>query len=76
MPAGHPVKKRTTKSYQRDVEHLTRLRTAIRLDVTLDMTSADRACEAIDALMKNLATLIRQVDAQERTDHLRTGNGR
>lgn len=76
MPAGHPVKKRTTKSYQRDVEHLTRLRTAIRLDVSLDIGSVDKACASIDSLMKDLANLIRQVDRQEKQSQTAANDNR
>ena len=76
MPAGHPVKKRTTKSYQRDVEHLTRLRTAIRLDVSLDVGSVDKACASIDSLMKDLANLIRQVDRQEKQSQTAANDNR
>jgi hypothetical protein len=54
-----PVKRRTVQSYRRDVETLTRLQTAIKLDSKLGKTLAIKACKDIDTLMSTLIELIR-----------------
>jgi hypothetical protein len=56
---SRPVKRRTIKSYGRDIEHLTRLRTAIKLDRTLTNPLAETTCLQIDTLMSHLIELIR-----------------
>jgi len=55
---SRPVKRRTVQSYRRDVEHLTRLRTAIKLDSKLDKSLAQKAFSEIDTLMNTLVDLI------------------
>jgi hypothetical protein len=54
-----PVKRRTVQSYRRDVETLTRLQTAIKLDSKLGKPLATKACKDIDTLMGTLIELIR-----------------
>ena len=61
---SRPVKARTVQSYRRDVEHLTRLRTALKLDAKLEKILVQKTCLQIDALMNLLIELIR---AQEDT---------
>ena len=58
MAAGRPIKKRTAKTYQRDIEALGRLRTAIRLDRKLDLTKSSRAVKDLDKLVDSLLDLI------------------
>ncbi len=54
-----PVKRRTVQSYRRDVETLTRLQTALKLDSKLGKKLVVRACQEIDILMNTLIELIR-----------------
>lgn len=61
---SRPVKARTVQSYRRDVEHLTRLRTALKLDAKLEKILVQKTCLQIDTLMNLLIELIR---AQEDT---------
>jgi hypothetical protein len=49
-----PIIKRTTKSYKRDIEALTRLRTAIKLDRELDQNLAGSALTDIDKLIDSI----------------------
>lgn len=69
MPPGRPVKKRTTKTYMRDVEAITRLRTAILLDQSLLQTDAREAVNAIDVLIEKIAKFI----VEESTHDVNTG---
>lgn len=55
MPAGRPTKKRTAKSYARDVESLSRLRMAILLN---EGERGQKAVEGIDTLVKALIVLM------------------
>lgn len=58
-----PVKRRTVVSYRRDVEHLTRLRTAIKLDINkLGTDLAEKTCQEIDTLMNRLVDCIAKVE--------------
>jgi len=54
---ARPILVRTVRTYQRDVEHLGRLRTALRLDTTIDPAIADRAAKLIDKLTLELGRL-------------------
>lgn len=60
-----PIKKRTAKSYLRDVEALNRLRMAIRIDPGLDVEQADRAIVHIDRLVGSLLILIEEREKTE-----------
>ena len=55
-----PVKKRTAKSYARDVETLVRLRAAITLDDSADWALAQKAIKQIDATIEALKPLIEE----------------
>lgn len=55
---SRPIKKRTAKSYRRDVESLVRLHTAIRLDENLPKEKARDAMSKIDNLIDSLKELI------------------
>ncbi len=57
-----PVKRRTVVSYRRDVEHLTRLRTAIKLDSHRLGDLAEKTCTDIDTLLNRLVDCIRKVE--------------
>lgn len=54
-----PVKRRTVQSYRRDVETLTRLQTALKLDSKLEKSLVTKTCQEIDMLMNSLIELIR-----------------
>lgn len=54
---SRPVKARTADTYQREIQALLRLRSAIVLDSGADKTIADRAIEHIDALVKDVIAL-------------------
>lgn len=54
-----PVKRRTVQSYRRDVETLTRLQTALKLDSKLEKQLVIKAGQEIDMLMNTLIELIR-----------------
>jgi len=54
-----PVKRRTVQSYRRDVETLTRLQTALKLDSKLEKHLVIKAGQEIDMLMNTLIELIR-----------------
>lgn len=56
---ARPVKKRTVVSYRRDVEALTRLRSAIKLDPDLTKPLADKTCVDIDTLIDSINELIK-----------------
>lgn len=55
---ARPVSLRTERTYRRDVEHLSRLRTAIQLDLELESEVVIKACEQIDALTRTIRQLI------------------
>jgi|APFre7841882654_1041346.scaffolds.fasta_scaffold01075_27 hypothetical protein len=63
MPAGAPIKRRTTVSYQRDVEAMVRLKSAIYLDQTVPK-DLQRKC--IAALDKATELVVRVRDSVER----------
>jgi hypothetical protein len=60
MPSGRPIKRRTVKSYTRDIEAIGRLRTAIYMDATLLQTESDEAVELIDQLVRRLSTFVKK----------------
>lgn len=49
---------RTTVSLVRDIERLTRLRTAINIDITYNRGEADKAVHCIDELIDSLRPLL------------------
>lgn len=57
-----PVKKRTSKSYARDIEALARLRTSLLLDRSIPKAGADTAIADIDRLTTSLADLIPHIE--------------
>ncbi len=57
-----PVKRRTVVSYRRDVEHLTRLRTAIKRGSHRLGDLAEKTCTDIDTLLNRLVDCIRKVE--------------
>jgi hypothetical protein len=59
MPSGRPIKKRTVKSYTRDIEAIGRLRTAIYMDSSLERKESDEAVALIDKLVRRLATFVK-----------------
>jgi hypothetical protein len=61
-----PVKRRTVVSYRRDVEHLTRLRSALKLDSSkLGNSLVEQTCQDIDTLLNRLVDCIRKVEAND-----------
>jgi hypothetical protein len=56
---SRPIKKRTVKSYRRDIEALVRLRTAICLDDKAEPTQARTAIKKIDECVRALLPLAR-----------------
>ena len=62
-----PIKKRTAKSYRRDVEALGRLRTAIQVDLDIDRDLQTNAITEIDTLITTLAAIIRNTEQQPTT---------
>jgi len=65
MPAGRPVRKRTS-GYASDIHACSVLRTAIRLDRSADGDKADRAIRCVDALIEALANLHADVEDRAR----------
>jgi hypothetical protein len=61
---ARPIQKRTSKSYQRDIEALTRLRTAIKLDRHLDPTLVNTAITDIDKLVDSVWKLAENQDGK------------
>lgn len=59
--SGRPIQTRDRRTYQRDIEHLMRLRTAIQLDNSLDVTQANRAIKDIDRLTQSVLELIKSL---------------
>jgi hypothetical protein len=59
-----PVKRRTVQSYRRDVETLTRLQTALKLDSKLEKPLVIKAGQEIDMLMNTLIELIRSQEKE------------
>ena len=57
---ARPVEKRTVRTYRRDVEHLSRLRTAIRMDTDLGKKLATKAVTEIDTLTDTLLAIIKE----------------
>ena len=57
---ARPVKKRTGRSYARDVETLVRLQSAIQLDDTIEEGVKDDLTGQISAIVKSLSKLIRE----------------
>ena len=55
---ARPVKARGTEAYRRDIQTLTRLRTALILDKTANEVDAREAIRCIDALTETLAKLM------------------
>lgn len=53
-----PVKGRTAKTYKRDVESLTRLRMALKLDSKLPKPQVEKVTKEIDILVNSLVELI------------------
>jgi hypothetical protein len=58
---GRPIKPRDNESLQRDVQHISRLRTAMLIDDQLDPTRAKHVIAACDALIDKLQALLRVV---------------
>jgi hypothetical protein len=54
---SRPIKKRTAKSYARDIEALGRLRTAILMDNSIDAVAMGRAMVQLDKLVSALIEL-------------------
>ena len=59
-----PIKKRTAKSYHRDIEALGRLRTAIKLDLAIDHQLQVKAASDIDTLTETLSRILQQQPQQ------------
>jgi len=57
--AGRPVKKRTAKSFKRDMEALMRLRQALMTDSSLNQEDVDDAVNDIESLSRKLAKFVR-----------------
>jgi len=55
---ARPVKKRTGRSYARDVETLVRLRAAIQLDTTIGEGDTSKAAAQIDGLIETIGRLM------------------
>ncbi len=55
---SRPVKGRTVKSYRRDVETLTRLRMALKLDSKLPKPLVEKTCKEIDTLVNSIIELM------------------
>lgn len=62
---ARPVKRRNVKSYQRDIEALGRLRTALVMDSSLDWTLVKSTIENIDSLMRSLRDLSANATAEK-----------
>jgi len=62
---SRPIKRRRVENYNRDVEALGRLRTAIMQDTSLDATAINDAITDIDRLMKSLITLSNSIKIQK-----------
>ena len=58
---SRPIKKRTAKTYARDVESLGRLRTAILMDNSLDAVARGKAVVQLDKLVNELVGLSNSV---------------
>lgn len=58
-----PVKGRTAKTYKRDVESLTRLRMALKLDPKLPKPRVDKVSREIDTVINSLVELINLQEA-------------
>jgi hypothetical protein len=54
---SRPIKKRTAKSYARDIEALGRLRTAILMDSSIDAVAMGKAMVQLDKLVGALIEL-------------------
>jgi hypothetical protein len=59
-----PVKKRTAKTYRRDVEALGRLRTALLVDLEIDSDLRKQALDNIDTLIGSLAEILKEHEKQ------------
>ena len=55
---ARPVKPRGSKAYRRDIQTLTRLRTALILDKTASESDAREAIRCIDELTETLVKLM------------------
>ena len=54
---ARPVKTRTPRTYERDIEHLNRLRMALLMDRSLDSARVNRTKAVIDKLITELIEL-------------------
>jgi phosphoribosylformylglycinamidine (FGAM) synthase PurS component len=55
--AGRPIKQRTIKTYESDVQHLSRVRASLLMDMNIDSNDAKEAIVAIDNLVSKLLGL-------------------
>lgn len=60
-PMARPVQQRTSKSYARDGEHLTRLRTAVQFDARIPLDRRKEVVHKIDDVIESLATLVGEI---------------
>lgn len=60
--AGRPITKRTTVSYQRDAEAITRLRTAIYLDNAIDDSLKKKAVDILDEAIQVIVEIRNTVE--------------
>jgi hypothetical protein len=58
---ARPIRPRTTKGYDRDIERLVRLRTAIMMDSSIDSARANELSTAIDKLATDLIKLAKSL---------------
>lgn len=54
------TKRRDGKGYEREIQALTRLRTAIVIETRIDLETHTRMLDEIDALIRSLSDLIRR----------------
>lgn len=62
---GRPVKPRTAATFERDLQTLAHLRTAILLDRTLDRSETRRAVDLIDQLTELCLNFSQAKDSEE-----------
>lgn len=60
---ARPIRLRNAQGYQREIESLGRLRTALRLDAKLPGESVETTIKTLDALTDHLQTLMRLKEA-------------
>ena len=56
---ARPIQKRTAESYQRDIEAIGRLRTAILMDTSLDQKLGKSAVSSLDDSVEKLRAIIK-----------------